>query len=194
MASPPIDAKESFEHILRQYAESFSSKTYNEENDDLDPLMNVFGITPSLKRENRQYWGRELGMCWQLLISEVFEKCRNADYAPGYKSGADEMCDLVVGKMAIDTKYRIGSGDSGTLKKFKQYGQKLIELGYEPIFLILRSDNLPAAIQACHVGGWKTLIGQHTFNFILKEAGFDMLSFLNEMANKHVINRNPTSP
>jgi hypothetical protein len=194
MSSPLTDAEASLEHILRQYAESFSSKTYNEENDDLDPLMNVFGITPSLKRENRQYWGRELGMCWQLLISDVFDKCRKSDYAPGYKSGADEMCDLVVGKMAIDTKYRIGSGDSGTLKKFKQYGQKFIELGYEPIFLILRSDNLPAAIQACQVGGWRTLIGQQTFEFIEKESGFDMLAFLNAMASKHAITRAPTTP
>lgn len=194
MTPSPIDAKASLEHILRQYADSFSSKTYNDENDDLDPLMNVFGITPTLKRENRQYWGRELGMCWQLLISEVFKKHRESDYAVGYRSGADELCDLVVGKMAIDTKYRIGSGDAGTLKKFKQYGQKLIRLGYDPIFLILRSDNLPAAIQACHVGGWRTLIGQHAFDFVQKEAGFDVLSFLNEMENKHAITRNPTSP
>lgn len=26
-----------------------------------DVLMDVFGIVPTLKRENRQYWGRELG-------------------------------------------------------------------------------------------------------------------------------------
>jgi hypothetical protein len=41
------------------------------------------------------------------------------------KEGSDEFCDLVVGNDAIDTKYRIGSGDSGTLKKFRQYGQEL---------------------------------------------------------------------
>ena len=41
------------------------------------------------------------------------------------RQGADELCDLIAGKDAINTKYRIGSGDSGTLKKFKQYGRKL---------------------------------------------------------------------
>lgn len=187
-------AAQSLGLILKQYGESFSSKSYGEENEDLDPLMNVFGITPELKRENRQYWGRELGMCWQLLVSRTFEVCRKADFGPGYRSGADEMCDLMVGKMAIDTKYRIGSGDSGTLKKFKQYGEKLTSLGYQPVFLILRSDNLPAAIQACKVGGWRTLIGPATFDFILKESGFDMMKFLTECANSHTVIRKPTTP
>ena len=179
--------------ILRQYGDSFSSKTYNEENDDLDPLMNVFGISPALKRENRQYWGRELGMCWQLLVSRAFEICRKDDCGPGYRSGADEMCDLMVGRIAIDTKYRIGSGDSGTLKKFKQYGKALKDLGFEPVFLILRSDNLPAAIQACKVGGWRTIIGPATFDFIKEESGFDMLTFLNNAANQYDIKRAPVT-
>ena len=32
-----------------------------------------------LKRENKQFWGRQLGMCWQLLVVEL---CRHtcADY------------------------------------------------------------------------------------------------------------------
>src|SRR3990167_2077097 len=59
--------------ILSQYRESFSEKTYSDENNDSDVLMNLFGITPELKRENRQYWGRELGMCWQLLINKLCE-------------------------------------------------------------------------------------------------------------------------
>lgn len=86
--------------------------------------MDVFGISPELKRENRQYWGRELGMCWQRLVIEVCKHTRK-DYAPSIRVGADEPCDLVVGKLAIDTKYRIGSGDSGTLKKFKAYAALL---------------------------------------------------------------------
>jgi hypothetical protein len=133
-------------------------------------------------------------MCWQLLVSRVFEVCRKSDFAAGYRSGADEMCDLMVAKMAIDTKYRIGSGDSGTLKKFKQYGKKLRLLGFEPVFLILRSDNLPAAIQACTAGGWRTLIGQSTFDFIKQESGFDMLKFLTQSAKLHIVVRKPTTP
>ena len=123
--------------ILKKYQESFADKSYSEENDDLDLLMNVFGLSPQLKRENRQYWGRELGMCWQLLVSEI---CRAhcKDFKPALRFGADEPCDLVVGNYAIDTKYRIGSGDSGTLKKFKQYGAMLTENGYKPVFLILQ--------------------------------------------------------
>ncbi|MGK7883007.1 MAG: hypothetical protein AB4057_00065 [Crocosphaera sp.] len=58
----------------------------------------------------------------------------------------------MVDKYAIDTKYRIGSGDSGLHKKYKAYGKMLRQEGYEPILLILRKDNFPAAIKACEVG------------------------------------------
>ena len=124
----------------------------------------------------------------KLWIDQVARVGRTFSYANGAPKG------LMVGKKAIDTKYRIGSGDSGTLKKFKQYGAKLTALGYEPVFLILRSDNLPAAIQACRIGGWKTLIGQETFDFILKESGFDMLKFLTDSANSHTVTRKPSTP
>lgn len=195
MAKDSSKKTEAFlELILTQYAESFASKTYAEENDDYDVLMDVFGITPELKRENRQYWGRELGMCWQLLVTRVFENHRAADFSPGLKSGDDEMCDLILKKVAIDTKYRVGSGDSGTLKKFKLYGKELKAKGYEPLLLFLRSDNLPAAIQACKVGGWRILIGDASFEYIKKETGFDLHAYLVGMIKKHDIKRAPTTP
>ena len=132
--------------VLKKYQQSFMSKVYSQENNDSDLLMKVFGITPELKRENRQYWGRELGKCWERL---VIEACKSAqDFKPALKIGADEPCDLRVGKFAIDTKYRVGSGDSGTLKKFKQYGPLLRDHGYVPVFLFLREDNLKSAITA----------------------------------------------
>jgi hypothetical protein len=179
--------------VIRQYSESFSSKSYGDENDDYDLLMNVFSITPKLKRENRQYWGRELGMCWQLLVTRVFQQCCS-DFAPGYRAGADEMCDLMAGHSAIDTKYRIGSGDSGTLKKFKQYGRTLTDQGFTPIILILRSDNLPAAIQACRVGGWRIYTADDSFEYIHHTSGFDLRDFLHTQANRFRINRPPKTP
>jgi hypothetical protein len=97
-------------------------------------------------------------------------------------------------KVAIDTKYRIGSGDSGTLKKFKQYGKALQTKGFSPVLLILRLDNLPAAIQACTVGGWKILLGNDSFKFIKEESGFDLLVYLKGVARKHAIKRTPTTP
>ncbi|WP_287107899.1 MULTISPECIES: restriction endonuclease [unclassified Microcystis] len=137
---PPDQIENLLKGILRQYQSSFSDKIYGEENDDYDSLMRVFGITPSLKRENRQYWGRELGMCWQRLVTEVF-KANCLDYQPALKIADDQPCDCILGRDAIDTKYRIGSGDSGTLKKFKQYGKLLQERGLRPILLIVREDN-----------------------------------------------------
>ncbi|MFN5465578.1 MAG: restriction endonuclease [Cyanobacteriota bacterium] len=173
--------------ILATYGDSFCEKVYSDENEDHDLLMGVFGITPELKRENRQYWGRELGKCWELLVNEI---CRShPEYSPALKIGQDEPCDLVVNKYAIDTKYRIGSGDSGTLKKFKSYGGELRRQGYEPVFLILRSDNLPAAIQACKVGTWNVLVGEQSLEFIESISGFDIAGYLRQRKGAFPVSR-----
>jgi hypothetical protein len=150
--------------------------------------MDVFGISPEVKRENRQYWGRELGMCWQLLIVEL---CRNTrkDFGRAIRIGADEPCDLTVGKLAIDTKYRFGSGDAGTQKKFKAYGPLLRKQGYEPLMLILRTDSLKSAIGACQVGGWKVLEGDQTLNFIHELTGFDIKAYLIRKAGGFAVRR-----
>jgi hypothetical protein len=173
--------------ILKQYQSSFTAKVYSDENDEHDILMDAYGITPQLKRENRQYWGRELGKCWESL---VIEACKNVEsFQPALKIGGDEPCDLRVGKYAIDTKYRVGSGDSGTLKKFRQYGNLLKEHGYEPVFLFLRSDNLPAAMTACQNGGWTIYIGKQSFDFISQISGFDLEGYLIRKAQDFPVNR-----
>lgn len=162
--------------ILKQYQSSFADKIYSEENDDHDVLMDVFSLLPAIKRENRQYWGRELGMCWQLLVSQA---CRQlASFKPALRIGADEPCDFIVDNFAIDTKYRIGSGDAGTLKKFKSYGPLLRKQGLTPVFLILREDNLAAAITACNAGGWQVNVGAQSFSFVRDITGFDLERFL----------------
>lgn len=169
------------DEIIVAYQKGFSEKVYSEENDDHDLLMAVYGITPQLKRENRQYWGRELGMCWQRLVVEVCRQTRT-DFGPALRIGADEPCDLTVGNRAIDTKYRIGSGDSGTLKKFKAYGPTLVDKGFIPVLLIVREDNLGAAITACNSGGWTVTTGQRTFDYLLELTGFDIKAFLQQRA------------
>ena len=167
--------------LLTQYRAGFSNKVYSEENNEHDVLMDVFGITPELKRENRQYWGRELGMCFQRLVCSLCESTCPS-YASALRFGSDEPCDLVVGKFAIDTKYRIGSGDSGTLKKFKAYGPLLRGKGLVPVLLVLRKDNLPAAITACERGGWEIYTGEETMAFLLKLTGFNLGGFLQQRA------------
>lgn len=87
------------------------------------------------------------------------------------------------------TEYRIGSGDSGTLKKFKSYGPLLRTYNYEPVFLILRQDNLPAAITACQVGTWKVYTGDASFDFIQTISGFDLKSFLTEKVGEFPVHR-----
>lgn len=175
------------DEILKKYQQSFVEKVYSDENDDYDILMKAFGITPELKRENRQYWGRELGKCWESL---VIEACKNSDtFQPALKIGADEPCDLRVDSYAIDTKYRVGSGDSGTLKKFKQYGPLLKRYGYKPVFLFLREDNLPAAMTACRQGEWEILIGDQSFEFIEKISGFNLKNYLLKKDTAYLVSR-----
>lgn len=177
----------SINSVLQKYQSSFVDKVYSDENEDYDILMEVFGITPELKRENRQYWGRELGKCWESIVVEA---CKlSPDFQPALKIGADEPCDLRVGQFAIDTKYRVGSGDSGTLKKFKQYGPLLKEHGYKPVFLFLREDNLSAAMTACQAGGWEIYIGEESFNFIKQHTSFDLKAFLIDKKNAFKVNR-----
>ncbi len=173
--------------ILDQYKKSFSEKVYREENEDYDVLMDVFGITPNLKRENRQYWGRELGMCWQMLVCKLFE-LRCEDFQPAIRIDGDEPCDCVVGKDAIDTKYRIGSGDSGTLKKFKQYGEFFKRQGLNPVLLIVREDNLPAALTACKNGGWNILEGDKSFEYIFDKTSFDLYGWLKNLKTDDSLN------
>lgn len=183
-----IPGETKIKSIINAYHESFGAKAYSEENEDHDVLMDVFGLLPAVKRENRQYWGRELGMCWQLIVTELF-RATVKEFKPGYREGSDELCDLMSGSDAIDTKYRIGSGDSGTLKKFKQYGATLRGLGYRPVLLILRSDNLAAAIGACNVGGWTVLTGEQSFQYIQKHTGVDLNMWLESLGPTYHVAR-----
>ena len=163
--------------ILQQYSLSFTDKKFINKLSGEDDLMMVFGLTQEIKDLNKQYWGRELGKCWERLVIEV---CRQgcADFSPAIRDGKDELCDLVIGTDAIDTKYRIGSGDSGTLKKFRGHAERLKNRGYTPVLLILRTDSLPQAVNTCSVGGWRVLSGQDAFDYLSQTTCFDLQVWL----------------
>lgn len=170
------------EIIIKKYQSSFSEKVYIEENEERDLLMDLFNISPEIKRENRQYWGRELGMLFELLTCKIFESVKG--YSPKERFGNDAPFDFILNDMAIDTKYRIGSGDAGTLKKFKKYASDLASKGYTPVILLFRTDNLPAAITACIHGGWKIIQGEQCLQFIKENSGFDLKEFLKSNKGK----------
>jgi hypothetical protein len=177
------------QNILKKYQDAFRAKTHENLFGEQDILMEIFGITPEEKREHAEYWGRELGMCWQLLVTEVL-RTHCEDYMPPLKLGKDELYDCRVGDIAIDTKYRIGSGDSGTLKKFKQYGKSLAEQGLEPKLLILREDNLPSALTACSQGGWQILVGRSCFEYLHTLSNFDLHVALQSYVGTKEFSRN----
>jgi len=179
--------KDKIGDILRRYQEAFSKKELTSEAGYTDILMEIFGITPSIKETNMQYWGRELGKCWEGIIKATFSERK--DYGSGIREGDDEICDCVIGKIAIEAKYRVGSGDSGTLKKFKQYAQRLKDAGFKPVMLFLREDNLPAAITASKTGGWTVLVGQECFDFIRKECEVDLKAELESLKGRYAIEK-----
>jgi hypothetical protein len=186
--SPRDELHATLDEVARRYRDSFKRKEFGWVETDIDPLMRMFGVSQELKEANRQYWGRELGMCWQrLIVAVVAATCE--DFEPALKVGDDEPCDLIVRGLAIDTKYRSGNGDSGTLKKFKQYGPLLKERGYSPTMLFLRSDNLPAAITAIKSGGWDVRMGEDSFAMIKELTGFDLLAWMSEKAGAYDVTR-----
>lgn len=163
------------EAILGKYRDSFGNKIFREESPDEDPLMAVFGLTQAAKASNRQYWGRELGFCWQLLITELCRQFAD-EFGSAIKDNRDEICDLTVGNDAIDTKYRIGSGDSGTLKKFEDYAARIKKRKMRPVLLILRTDNLAAALSKC--SDWKIVMGEEAFAYVEQLTRIDLKSWL----------------
>lgn len=177
--------EEALKETLLKYKDSFSEKIYEDGFDEVDVLMEAFGVTQELKSENKQYWGRELGKCWESLLKKVFE-LNTDDYKPPVRFGGDEPADFFVGTDAIDTKYRVGSGDSGTLKKFETYGKLLTAEGFRPVFLFLRTDNLPSALSKMKAGGWTMYFGDETFKYILEKTGFDLKAWLIKMKEEGI--------
>lgn len=164
--------------ILAHYRHSFNLKEMSLYKGNDDILMEIFSISNEKKLENMQYWGRELGMCWQKIVVSFCKFYCGNRFSPPLQIGDDEPNDLFIDRDAIDTKYRVGSGDSGTLKKFKLYGKELTGRGFNPIALILREDNLDAAITALNNGGWKVFTGDDSFNYIKNKTGHDLKNFL----------------
>ncbi|MBD1924177.1 restriction endonuclease [Microcoleus sp. FACHB-831] len=182
----PNEIDNALERIIQQYSVSFAAKLFIEESLEEDDLMRVFGLNQEIKAENKQYWGRELGKCWErIVIALCRQRCDN--FSAAIREGQDELCDLVIGLDAIDTKYRIGSGDSGTLKKFRQYAVRLRQMGYNPVLLILRSDSLSQAINACRMGGWTIRAGTETYEYLRSSTGFDLESWLKVRRDRYNI-------
>lgn len=180
------EADSEMDAVLLAYQAAFEGKTHGRIEGGQDVLMDVFGITPEIKRSNMQYWGRELGMCWQRVVTTALRNYCGDRYAPPVRVGADEPYDCGVDEFAIDTKYRIGSGDAGTLKKLKQYGRDLRAGGRHPVCLLLRTDNLATAIQAMQSGGWKVLTGEDSFAFVSRlTGGLDLQAWLRDRAHRN---------
>ncbi|WP_314987748.1 hypothetical protein [uncultured Campylobacter sp.] len=179
------DVEQRIVESLKKYNTNFKTKQFTTKEMDTDILMDFFNISFETKAKNIQYWNRELGMIWELVTKYLFSLSPCFKTADSVDFGLDKPVDYFIGSLAVDAKYRIGSGDSGTLKKFKQYGEMLKNKGYVPTFLILRDDNLPAAITAAKNGGWNTIIKQDAFNFIISQCNIDIVQYLAHIKVKY---------
>lgn len=169
---------ENLDDIVSHYQCAFASDRQVHPLGAPDVLMNVFGVTPEMKAAASQYWGRELGMCWERLVRSLI--LQHGPKAGPALTGPDggSPCDVTLGNMAIDTKYRLGSGDSGTLKKLAANAKWLAAQGYEPVMLFLRADSLEAARTRMRRAGWKVLEGEDSFEFVRRHTGQDLKSAL----------------
>lgn len=176
---------QNIEEIIKTYHNKFLDKRFKDKFSDDDILMNIFNLTEEIKNKNKQYWGRELGYLWELIVIEAFKN--NKEYKCKPVWNGQSPCDFFIDKYAIDPKYRIGSGDSGTLKGWARDGDLLRKKGYEPIMLILREDNLPAAISRISPH-WNLKIGEEALKFIEDNSGFKLKELLISMNGKYDIN------
>lgn len=168
--------------VLQSCKAAFDVKVFEDFDTGTDVLMDSLSVTPAMKAANRQYWGRQLGACWEALLRSVW-----AERSPfvRFPKPGDPIypCDIVSEGLAIDAKYRIGSGDSGTLQKLARNAKTLVTSNLQPILLVLRDDSLKSAISAAKAGGWKVVEGEAAFEFVHVTLGHDILEFLRSEAH-----------
>lgn len=185
-------ADEPLRAILKTYRDNFANKSFGKaESDTSDILMDVFGINADTKRENRQYWGRELGTCWERLVKAVFT-ATIPDVLPGYKLGKKEICDLVAEPHAIDMKYRLATSQPAVRDELERHAEWLVAANYVPVLLVLRDDNLPAAVRRCETGGWTVHTGAAAFDFIKGRTHIDLNAWLTKLGDAYFAARSPS--
>lgn len=180
---------------LGKYQKRFSEKvaTTPHYNESHDLLMDIFGITPEQKRLQAQYWGRELGTLWQDLVTDCFRESDQVQrftgpiVVPDSRGTSYEPADLSGNGYAIDTKYRIGSGDAKFVKSFKESKAMLESKNLKAVLLILREDNLASPIHSAEKSGWVVLTGKGSFSFVERETGIALQSILVENVGKFKI-------
>lgn len=137
-----MNAAEECEAVLEEAQQKLQAKIFNEppEKPQTDLLMDVFKMTPEMKH-NPQFTNRHLGATLEKMLKKWFEAHKPQDFqAPERDDDGGEPYDLLVGDQAIDVKYRVGSGDSGSIKKWKRYAKDLKAKGYKPVWVVLRDD------------------------------------------------------
>ena len=178
--------EDKLDHYLESYYNSFFKKAHTPDNFSTlhDVLMDVYGVTPKQKHESSQFWGRQLGALWQKLVSAVFEQSSLVQNYTGpiritdNDGKLDEPADLSGNGYAIDTKYRIGSGDAKFIKQTEKNAAILNSMNLKPVLLILRIDSLANPIRAAKSAGWQILEGIDSFDFIKEQTGYDLYNYL----------------
>lgn len=163
--------------IMAHSRERALDKHFAADDATTDLLMEAYALDPKTRHQHMQFWGQRLGLCWEGLVDTVFSTLRPDAHGDRIHYGRGELCDMVFGDDAIDTKYRIGSGDGATIRKFCRYGDMLREDGYRPVMLILRTDSLDQSIHRC-AHHWEIYQGDAAFDYIHEHTDYDLRTYL----------------
>lgn len=159
--------------IMAEGRDLFLAKEYSDESDEVDLLMAAYHITQMDKRSHRQFFGQTLGRRFEKLVLQLLGETHQG-FLPPPRRGSETPCDCLLGSMALELKYRFGSGDGRTVGKIRDYGLYLRSLGLEPKLLVLRTDSMQASIGSLRRGGWEVFEGDATLDFLHLHTGFDL--------------------
>jgi hypothetical protein len=168
--------------ILDAQRRSFEAKVHRPRERGSDLLMEAFGISPVQLQSHSQYWSRQLGMCFERLVRAACE--HRSECRLPLRTGGREPWDLEFGQEAWELKYRLGSGDAGTLSRLADNAGLARERGLAPVLLILRSDSLRAATARAAAGGWEVVCGERALAHVRRRSGFDLHAWLAEQAGR----------
>ena len=172
-----------YNEVFAKQEQLFQAKEHDNSLPEEDVLMKRFEITSLDKLTNKQYYNRELGKVFETLCKKTFrhkhnDRCKDAPIVKKKGGRTYEPFDLIFDNYAIDFKYRLGSGDSGTLNRLRKSVLWALEKGYEPVYLILREDNLDPVLKALQRLGARIIQGEDTFRFIEEESGVNLREYI----------------
>lgn len=128
--------------------------------------MELLGVTNEMKKRHPQRCGKLLGETWQKVVTAYLDIYSPSGIGDAVRFDTRRPTDVVVDSVAIDTKYRFGSGDNNTITHLVETSRSLRALGYRPVMIILRDDSLRGALNRFRLAGWEVAEANNAFDVL----------------------------